>query len=567
MWKNGHYSNKCDEIIKNNNVEIINSDIDERKIKIQNKDFIAVFDTGASESMICTGALKNLKNINLEKDIKTFSFFDGTTRKTIGTTELEFNYKGKKYNEIFNVVNNDRRDTILLSNSVVKEMNSNKKEIPIKCKINTQGKGPISWSRAIRSQKDKHDFDILVKNLEAEGVIEKSNSCWLNPVVLTRKRNVDLRFCLDLRRLNDAVTLDEFEIPNIGEILGQLHNKKYFTLIDLKDGFFQIEIEKEDKEKTAFYTGSRLMHFVRMPQGYKNAPAIFQRAMNIVFEDLMRKSCLIYIDDIIVFGESQKEHDKNLAAILERMRLYGLKENEEKRKESVEKIEFLGYELSLNKIRPLTKRAQGILDYPSPKNKKEVQRFLGMLNYDRKFIKGITEIAVPLYKLLNNNGKFCWDENCESAFVKIKQQWDRELELYIPDCNKKFELESDAFNEGLGAVLRQEANVVSYISRALTKEEKNYSVSEKEALAALWAMEKFSFYLLGKEFDLITDHKAIEEIKRKKNFGSHKINRWFERLERFQFNVKYKAGEELVVADALSRCLQNPEMSMHEIKN
>lgn len=415
----------------------------------------------------------------------------------------------------------------------------------------------MSWSRPIRSQKDKAEFNALIMNLESRGIIEPSVSQWLNPVVLTRKRSGELRFCVDLRRLNDLVILDEFQIPKINELLNELHDKKYFTLIDLKDGFFQIEIRKEDREKTTFYTGSRLMQFVRMPQGYKNSPAIFQRAMNIIFQDLVGTCCLVYIDDILVFGKTKEEHTKNLKLVTERMQMYGLEENKDKRKECVESVEFLGYEIKLNTLKPLVKRAQGIMDFISPKNRKELQRFLGMLNYDRQFIAGITEMAKPLYELLNKEKKYLWDDNCEKAFLKIKNAWSKELELFIPNMNKRFELETDASNVGIGGVLRQVGKPVIYISRSLSGSEKNYSISEKEVLGAMWAMEKLRYYLEGKEFDLVTDHKAIEEIKKKKEFGSQKINRWFERLERFQFKVKYKPCRELIVADALSRSVKN----------
>jgi hypothetical protein len=368
---------------------------------------------------------------------------------------------------------------------------------------------------------------------------------------------------LDLRRLNDIVVLDEFEIPKISELIHQLHGMKYFTRIDLKDGFFQVKIEKEDCQKTAFFTGNRLMQFTCMPQGYKNSPAIFQRCMSIVLQDLLGLCCLVYIDDILVFGKTIDEHSKNLELVLNRLNSYGLLENREKRKECVEVIEFLGYEISYNTIKPLLKRAQGIVDFSSPKSKKQLQRFLGMLNYDRNFINGITELAKPIYELLGGKVKFIWDTTHENAFNKLKDEWKKNLELRIPDISKRFTLETDASNVGLGAVLLQEGKPVVFISRSLSKSEKNYSITEKESLACLWAMEKLRYYLTGKEFDLVTDHKAIEEIKKKKDFGSAKMHRWFDRLERFQFKVKYKPGQQMILADALSRSA-NEEVKMGE---
>lgn len=203
--------------------------------------------------MICTGLLKELKNIEIEPIEKIYKNFDGTCNKTKGVVNLRFKYRGKNILEKFNVVENKKDKTILISNNLVKNIEAEKRKMPIKCKIDTEGKGPVSWTRPIRSERDKNDFEKLVNDLEVKGIIEPSKSNWLNPVVLTRKKSGELRFCLDLRRLNDLVVQDEFEIPKIGELLNLLYNKKYFTLIDLKDGFFQIEIEEKDKEKHHFY--------------------------------------------------------------------------------------------------------------------------------------------------------------------------------------------------------------------------------------------------------------------------------------------------------------------------
>jgi hypothetical protein len=294
-----------------------------------------------------------------------------------------------------------------------------------------------------------------------------------------------------------------------------------------------------------------------MPQGFKNSPAVFQRAMNLCFNEVIGEKCLIYIDDILVFGRTVEEHDKNLLEINKIIKKYNFVENKTKRIERVEEVKFLGYNISFKKIKPNVNRAQGILNYATPKTKRGVQRFLGLINYDRMFLKYITEQTRPLYKLVEKDSKFVWDLECESAFQKIKENWNRRLELNLPDMEKEFELETDASNIGLGAVLRQENKPVAYISRSLSKSEANYSITEKEVLAAIWAMEKLQFYLVGKEFVLITDHKAMEEMKKKLEFGSSRIYRWFNRIERFQFRIRYREGKHLIAVDALSRAPDN----------
>lgn len=292
-----------------------------------------------------------------------------------------------------------------------------------------------------------------------------------------------------------------------------------------------------------------------MPQGFKNSPAIFQRAMTLIFEGLIGKCCLIYIDDILVFGRTETEHENNLKLVMERIKKYGLVQNENKGQKKVKFVDFLGYRIGENTISPLTKRAEGIMNYKTPSTRKELQRFLGMINFDRIFIKGITELAMPLYKVLEMDKPFKWENQQEDAFCLIKQRWGDNLELIVPDFNELFVLETDASDNGIGGVLRQKHGPIAYVSRALKGAEKRYGITEKELLAAIWCMEKLEYFLIGREFLLVTDHEAIMYINSKKDFGSYRIQRWYDRLHRFVFKVEFRPGEENVQPDALSRAV------------
>ncbi|MGL6119970.1 MAG: RNase H-like domain-containing protein, partial [Fusobacteriaceae bacterium] len=254
---------------------------------------------------------------------------------------------------------------------------------------------------------------------------------------------------------------------------------------------------------------------------------------------------------------TEEEHDDNFCKVLNRLREYGLQENKSKRIFKQNNIRFLGYQIEFNVLRPIFERGEGITNFIVPKNRKQLQRFLGMVNYDRMFLKGITEIARPLYTLLNKDIKVEWTPKCEEAFTKVKEYWNNELKLITPDFNKRFILESDASDCGIGAVLRQEHGPILYISRALKGSELHYSITEKELLAAIWAMEKCEHFLLGREFTLVTDHQAVCFINNKRSFGSDRIKRWFDRLQRFTFDVNYRPGNENVQADALSRSIKN----------
>jgi hypothetical protein len=317
----------------------------------------------------------------------------------MGEVYIDMEYGGEKKKLKFSVIKNERDRKILISNTVFKQVDE--KNIPIECTIDTGDARPVSWNRPIKSYKDKEEFEKLVDELEKRGIVEDSTSKWLNPVVIVRKKSGALRFCVDFRKLNDLVTQDNFEIPRIQELMHHLKDKNYFSLIDLKDGFYHIKINDNDKHKTVFYTGKKLMQFTRMPQGFKNSPAIFQKAMNLLFKDHIGLRCLVYIDDILVYGRTVDEHNENLKIIEEIIDKYNLKENKDKRVTCSQKIVFLGYEIEKNKIKPTLIRAQGIMDFKIPNTKRGLQKFPGMINYDRMFLKDITSLTNPLYKMLD----------------------------------------------------------------------------------------------------------------------------------------------------------------------
>jgi uncharacterized membrane protein YfbV (UPF0208 family) len=348
-------------------------------------------------------------------------------------------------------------------------------------------------------------------------------------VVIVRKKSGAIRFWVDFRRLNDLVDLDRYEIPKISTIISQLRDMKYFTTIDLEDGFFQVEINPSDKEKTAFFTGNRLMQFTRMPQGFKNSPAIFQRTMNIVLKDLLGFVLSIYWWHTDFWDIKTKTWHKCKTS-LRPLGFIWFERKQTKRVECQEKVIFLGFEISLNIVRPTIQRSQGIVSYRTPRNRKELQRFLGIINYYLIFVNKITDLLSPFYKLLGKDTKFVWGKHEDDNLARIKSVWENELELIIPDVHGKFVLEADASLTGLGAWLSRNGCPVAYISRTLTKAERNYGITEREVLAALWAMEKFKYYLIGNKFLLLCDHKAIEFIKKKIDFGSRRTVRWFERI-------------------------------------
>ncbi len=299
---------------------------------------------------------------------------DGRCIKIHQKVEIEVQFNGVKVKDNFLIINKSIIN-ILIGRGMINKFEK-RRIFPIKCPIETEKNKIVSWSRNIRCRQDMEDFNILVEQMEKDGKLEQSTSMWLNPVVLTRKKSGEMRFCLDLRRVNEIVELDGFELPKTQEILRTLNGKKYFTKLDLKDGFFQVKLDDKAKEKTAFIDGKgRLMQMNVIPQGFKNSAAIFQRGMQIILEGLVFKKCLVYIDDILIFGETKEELQENECLVRERLKRYNLEENVKKGKYMQENITFLGYNISLNKIKPTTERYEGIVNYPVPKTKKQLRGF------------------------------------------------------------------------------------------------------------------------------------------------------------------------------------------------
>ena len=373
-----------------------------------------------------------------------------------------------------------------------------------------------------------------------------------------RKKTGAMRFCIDLRRVNELVDLDRFELPLIHSVVRSLHGQRCFSIIDLKDGYFQVELCEKYREKTAFLDGAgRLMQFRKMPQGYKNSPAIFQRGMQLILKDLIPSKCIAYIDDILVFGKDKAEHKNNFESVMGRLKDHGMKVNEEKLIYCNSSVNFLGYSISHNKISPLKTRSSGITNFPVPSTHKQMRRFLGLLNYDRLFIKNLSSKIAPLYSVLEKGKRnLNLEKSIIEVFNSVKQLWVDDLELRMPDDNEQFVLETDASDLGLGAVLKQNKKVIAYMSRVLKGAEKHYSITEKETLAAIWATEKLENRLIGREFILETDHKALESIRNKVDFGTGRIRRWMSRLERFNYKVVYRKCDEMVKSDTLLRNCQ-----------
>ncbi|XP_069840942.1 uncharacterized protein [Dendropsophus ebraccatus] len=437
---------------------------------------------------------------------------------------------------------------------------------------------PIGDARPVRERYRQippalyQEVKALLKHMQESHIIQPSRSPWASPIVLVKKKDGTLRFCVDYRRLNACTVRDAYPLPRIEESLAALGRAKFFSTLDLASGYWQVPMAEKDREKTAFVTPMGLYEFLRMPFGLNNAPATFQRLMELCLGDLNFECLLIYLDDIIIFSSSFAEHLERLDVVLGRLEEHGLKLKPTKCHLFQKSIEYLGHVVTRQGVQPIDSKIQAVKQWPTPSNSSELRAFLGLVGYYRRFIKEFAQVAAPLYALLqgclpgDTKGKpFVWAEEAELAFRELKKLLTSAPILAYADFTKPFVLQTDGSLRGLGAVLTQEQDgqerVIAYASRTLRESEKNpdnYSSFKLELLAVVWAVtEKFADILTGVEFVLMTDNNPLVHLNNAK-LGALE-QRWAARLSKFNFKTQYRPGRSNANADALSRNpLENP---------
>ena len=429
----------------------------------------------------------------------------------------------------------------------------------IKHQINTEVHLPIRQRPYRTTPKHKDEIKKQITEMLQANIIRPSTSPWAAPVILVEKKSGDQRFCVDYRKLNKITKKDSYPLPRIDETLDSLHGMKYFSTLDLLAGYWQIELEEKDKEKTAFITGNELYEFNRMPFGLCNTPATFQRSMNHVLRTVLGEKALVYLDDIVVFSDTPENHLINLREVLTLLKTAGLKIKLQKCKFMKKSVEFLGHIISGEGISPNPSTIKAIVNYAKPTSVDEVRSFLGLAGYYRRFIPHFGSIAKPLTRKTHKdviNEPFNWTNEDQKAFDKLRTCLITPPILAYPDFSKDFLLFTDASNYGVGAVLSQTQNekevVIAYASRQLKQPELKYATIEKEALAVVFAIKQFKQYLTDRPFLVISDHRPLQWLENQKD-NNGRLGRWAVTLSSLNYRIVYRPGKMHQNADSLSR--------------
>ena len=376
-------------------------------------------------------------------------------------------------------------------------------------------------------------------------------------VVLVRKKDGSLRFCVDYHKVNTITRKDAYPLPRVDDALDTLACCKWFTTLDLLSGYWQVEVDEKDREKTAFSTQDGLFEFTRMPFGLCNAPATFQRLMDLVLAGLQWNNCLVYLDDILIIGRTFDDHLQNLSLVLDRLRGAGLKLKPFKCAICRKQVTYLGHIVFTDGIATDPAKTNKVKCWPTPTSKHQVQEFLGLVSYYRRFIKSFATVAKPLHRLTEKTTTFKWTTQCQEAFGYLKHCLVSAPILAFPNYNKPFILDTDASDAGIGAVLSQlddsgRERVIAYASGTLSKPERRYCVTRKELLSVVTFIRQFRPFLLGQKFTLRTDHGSLTWLSRFKQ-PEGQLARWIEKLQEYNFDIVHRPSKKHSNADSLSR--------------
>lgn len=567
--------------INSSNASVHSISVKTETLKIQGNLVQMQVDTGASVSIISSYMWNKLGKPMLTKSHKVLEAYDGHTMKVLG--ELHTTVEtGEKYSLIKLIVVNAEKpfgllgrdylsadhiqnDFINQNDSIDSTSMSDESEIKPLSAI----QGVVATMERIEGTPDKfcaaRPVPLAIQDkvkeelsrLEKLGIITPITAAKnASPVVWIKKKDGSLRMCADFKvHVNGKIKSDYYPLPNIEHIFSRLKNANCFAKIDLRSAYWQIELDQDAKELSVINTTKGLYMVNRLQMGMKNSSYLFQRVMETILKDI--KGILIYQDDIAVFAPDKETLNKRLNTVLLRLKEKNVTLNESKCINFADEITFLGYKISAKGIEPDNRLVEKIKNVEIPRNRDELKKFIGLINYFGRLIPHFSKKIAPLNSLMNSKEKFAWTTECKQSFDSIILELSNAPLVKPYDLNKEVTVSTDASGNAIGAILTQENHPVIYVSRSLSVAEKNYSNIEREALAIFWAISRLKYFLLGRKFQVQTDHKPLEILFRKDQSvpdgTSARIIKWSVRLMPYDFEINYVPGSEMQHADAMSR--------------
>ena len=419
-----------------------------------------------------------------------------------------------------------------------------------------EGAKPVKKRQYRLSPLERAELERQIVYMSQMGWIQKSTSPWGSPVTFAPKEGGGLRLCVDLRGVNQLTIRNRTPLPRIDDLLDNVQGARVFSALDLAAGYHQIPLSPEERERTAFFGTNDLWEYTVLPFGLANAPAVFSSAMGRVFEKYLNKFVLVYLDDILIYSQTPEDHLEHIKLVLLEFRALKMYARGLKCRFNRTSLPYLGHILTVDGIKPDPRKVQLVADWPMPlASVKDVEKFLGLTNYFRKYIRGYGAVTAPISDLRKKGTEFVWSDKCERAAQYLKTSLTSSPILSMPDFAEgaaQFEVICDASGQGIGAGLFQGDSIVSYEGRKYRPAELNYSVGEQELLAVVHALTVWRCYLEGApKFKVVTDHNPLIWFNTQ-TMLSRRQSRWSEFMQRFDFEWCYRPGK-LNFADPLSR--------------
>ena len=428
--------------------------------------------------------------------------------------------------------------------------------------IHATRKVPVALKKRLKAELDRLcKLDVMEKT---EGPTE-----WVQSLVIVEKPNGDLRLCMDPNDLNKVILREHRHLPHKSEIFAEMAGAQYFTKLDASQGFYNIKLDKDSSKLCTVNTPFGRYSFKRLPFGINCAPEVFQNKMEQLLENI--EGVRVFVDDIVIWGCSEKEHDDRLKQVIERVKKSGLKLNRKKCEFKKSDITYLGEKIGVHGNQPDPEKVKAVVNMPNPNCKTDVQRMLGLVNYLTKFVPNLSVQTSNMRQLLKDNIEWSWEHEHQVEWNSIKDSLKQEPVLKFFDPQLPIKLSSDASKDGIGAAMLQlhEGNwfPVAYASRSMTSAEKNYAQIEKELLGMVYATQKFHEFVYGVQAIIETDHKPLITLKDKPICDlTPRLQRLMLKMRKYDLEFQYTPGRKLVIADTLSRAYQegNTEAGLDE---